>query len=156
MKRRSAIVGASVTMAAAGLGNAFIGRDAMAWFKELRAPRWQLPMAGFLTVSAVYYLISGYVLARAVDRGDARSVGWAVAVLSANEGWNGLLFGRRSTRAAFLGLLGFLVPPGGLQRSVWHDPRSRWLLAIYTTYVIAYDLPWSYRLWRLNPPDTAR
>ena len=29
--------------------------------------------------------------------------------------------------------------------------RSRTALAPYTAYVILYDLPWTYRLWRLNP-----
>jgi hypothetical protein len=28
--------------------------------------------------------------------------------------------------------------------------HSRWILLPYTTYVIGYDVPWAYRLWRLN------
>jgi tryptophan-rich sensory protein len=70
--------------------------------------------------------------------------------LAGNEAWNGLLFGRRSPRAAFVGVLAFLVPLGGLQRSVWPDKHSRWILLPYTTYAITYDAPWAYRLWRLN------
>ena len=151
MHRRSAVVGGSVTMAAALLGNAFIGRQALDWFKSLQAPRSQLPLPGFLAVGGAYYLILGYVLARAIERHDTRSVTWAAAVLGGNEAWNALLFGRRSTGVAFVGLLAFLVPLAGLQRSVWDDRRSRFVLAAYTTYVIAYDVPWSYRLWRLNP-----
>ena len=108
-------------------------------------------MPGFLTVGAAYDVIMGIVLARGIDRRDASTVGWAVAVLTGNEAWNGLLFGRRSPHAAFVGLLAFLVPLGGLQWSAWRDERSRWILLPYTTYVVTYDVLWSYRLWRLNP-----
>ena len=72
-------------------------------------------------------------------------------MLAGNEAWNGLLFGRRSTGAAFAGLLGFLIPLAGLQWSVWRDRRSQWLLLLYTPYVILCDLPWAYWLWRRNP-----
>lgn len=150
MSRSSAVVAGCVTATAAVAGNAFIGRDAMAWFGDLNKPQWQLPMPGFIVVGTTYYGIVGYVLARAIDRGDAETVRWAGTVLVANEAWNALLFGRRSPSTAFAGLFGFLVPLAFLQRSVWSDKRSRATLLPYTAWVIAYDLPWSYRLWRLN------
>jgi tryptophan-rich sensory protein len=150
MKTRSAVVGSGVTAAAAVLGNVFVGKEALSWFRGLRAPRFQLPMPGFVSVAAAYYVIMAVVLARGIDRRDAGAIAWAVAVLAGNEAWNGLLFGRRSPRAAFVGVLAFLVPLGGLQRSVWPNKHSRWILLPYTTYVIAYDVPWAYRLWRLN------
>ncbi len=148
---RPAVVGGAVTAAAAVLGNAFVGKEAITWFRGLTTPRWQLPMPGFVAVAAIYYLVMGVVLARGIDRRSAGTVGWAVTVLVGNEAWNGLLFGRRSTRAAFVGLLAFLLPIAGLQRSVWRDRRSRWILLPYTAYVVLYDVPWAYRLWRLNP-----
>ncbi len=106
-------------------------------------------------VAATYYLILGYVLARGIDRRDARTVAWSVAVLAGNEAWNALLFGRRSTRAAFAGLLAFLVPLAGLQRSVWQDRRSWGSLAPYSAYVVLYDIPWAYQLWRRNTKSSA-
>ena len=150
MKARSAVIGSGVTAAAAVLGNVLVGKEALSWFRGLRAPRFQLPMPGFVSVAAAYYVIMAVVLARGIDRRDAGAIAWAVAVLAGNEAWNGLLFGRRSPRAAFVGVLAFLVPLGGLQRSVWPDKHSRWILLPYTTYVIGYDVPWAYRLWRLN------
>jgi len=150
MRRRSAVVAGCVTATAAVLGNAFIGPDAMTWFRDLNQPRWQLPMPGFIVVGATYYGIVGYVLARAVDREDTETIWWADTVLVANEAWNALLFGRRSPGTAFVGLLGFLAPLVLLQRCVWSDKRSRAALLPYTAWVIVYDLPWSYRLWRLN------
>ncbi len=151
MRRRSVLRASACTAVAAVAGNAFVGKPAMAWFRGLTAPRGQLPMPAFLATGAVYYGIVGYVLARSIDRRDARSTAWGLAVLVGNEAWNGVFFGRRSTRAGFLGLCAFLVPLVALQRSVAGDARSRNALAPYTAYVVGYDLPWAYRLWRLNP-----
>ncbi len=122
----------------------------MSWFRHLKQPRWQLPLPGFILVGATYYGVVGCVFARALHRKDTKATRWAVTVLVANEAWNARLFGRRSPGAAFAGLLGFLVPLAVLQRSVWSDRPSRWTLLRYTAWVIVYDLPWSYRLWRFD------
>ena len=151
MRRRSVIISASVTLGAAILGNAFVGKHALDWFRELKRPRMQMPMPGFIAVAAAYYPIMGYVLARGIDRRDTSTVASAVAVLIGNEGWNGLLFGKRSTRAALIGVVVFLVPLSHLLWLVRRDRRARWVLLPYSVFVAAYDLPWAYRLWRLNP-----
>jgi hypothetical protein len=110
----------------------------------------QLPMAGFLTVGVLYYCIMGVVVRRSLLRGDSRSYWLAMAVLSGNELWNAALFGRRSTRNGFVGILAFLMPLGVLQASVAGDRVSALTLGVYTVYVVAYDVPWAYQLWRLN------
>jgi benzodiazapine receptor len=143
------------TLVAAVVGNAFVGRKSLAWFEGLRRPRMQLPMAGFLTVGALYYCIMGVVLRRSLLRDDSRSYWLAVAVLSANELWNAALFGRRSARNGFVGILVFLMPLGALQASVARDRVSAVTLGAYTVYVVAYDVPWAYQLWRLNPAGAA-
>ena len=139
------------TVAAAVLGNAFVGRDALRWFEELRKPAMQLPMPGFLTVGALYYVSIGTVLYRTAVRSDHRAHRLAVVVLVANETWNVILFGRRSTRGAFLGVLGFTVPLALLQQSVREDRLATLALAPYTAWVVGYDIPWTYQLWRRNP-----
>ena len=151
MNRRSVLAASACVGGAAVAGNAFIPNAAMGWFRGLRTPRWQLPLPAFMIVGALYYGDIGYVLARSIDRRDARSTACSVAVLAANEAWNGAFFGRRSTRAGFASLCAFLVPLLALQRSVAGDAPSRWALAPYMAYVLLYDLPWTYRLWRLNP-----
>jgi tryptophan-rich sensory protein len=143
------------TAGAAVAGNAFIGKAAMDWFRGLTAPRWQLPLPAFMVVGGAYYGIIGYVLARSIDRRDARSTAWSMAVLVGNEAWNGAFFGRRSPRAGLLSLGGFLIPLIALQRSVAEDAHSRHALAPYTAYVLIYDLPWIYRLCQLNPTGPA-
>ncbi|SDL83113.1 TspO and MBR related proteins [Geodermatophilus siccatus] len=138
------------------VGNASIGRDSLRWFQDLRRPALQLPMAAFYAVGGAYYLLMGVVVHRSVTRGDRRSYRLAMAVLAANELWNATFFGRRSTRNGFLGLLAFLCPLGLLQISIIEDRRSSLTLGAYTAYVIGYDLPWTYRLWRLNPAPAER
>jgi tryptophan-rich sensory protein len=151
MKRRSVLKACACTGGAAVAGNAFIGKEAMGWFRGLTAPRWQLPLPAFLVVGALYYGVLGYVLARSIDRRDARSTAWCLSVLVGNEAWNAAFFGRRSARAGVVSLCAFLVPLLALQRSVAGDARSRTALAPYTAYVLLYDVPWMYRLSRLNP-----
>lgn len=137
-------------MAAAVLGNAFVGGKSMEWFSALRRPAMQLPMPGFYIVGLTYYALMGVVLHRSVIQSDRRSYRLAMVVLGGNELWNVLLFGRRSPREAFLGIIAFLVPLSLLQASVSGDRTSRSALAPYTVWVVCYDLPWTYRLWRLN------
>jgi hypothetical protein len=156
MNRRSVLQASACAGGAAVAGNAFIGEAAMAWFRGLTAPRQQLSLPALLVVGALYYGDIGYVLARSIDRRDARSTAWSLAVLVGNEAWNVAFFGRRSARAGFASLCVFLVPLLALQRSVAGDAHSRQALAPYTAYVLLYDLPWMYRLWRLNPTHGRR
>jgi translocator protein len=139
------------TVAAAVLGNLFVGRDALRWLEGLQKPRMQLPLPGFLIVGTLYYVAIGTVLHRSAVRSDHRAYRLAAVVLVANETWNVVLFGRRSTRGAFLGVLGFTVPLSLLQLSVRDDRLSTVALSPYTAWVIGYDIPWTYLLWRRNP-----
>ncbi len=111
-------------VAAAVLGNAFVGRDALRWFAELRKPRMPLPLPAFLAAGAVYYLQLGWVLHRAHRNGDRAVRNRALLVLAGNELWNAAFFGRRSPGAGFLGVLAFLGPLLALQKSVALDPPS--------------------------------
>ncbi len=141
------------TLAAAVFGNAFIGRESLTWFRGLQRPGFQLPMAGFYVLGVLNYPLMGLVVHRAVVTEDRRAYRLAVTVLGCAELWNVLLFGRRSTRAGFLGVVAFTVPLGLLQAAVAHDRTSTMVLAPYTAWVVGYDIPWAYQLWRLNPPD---
>ena len=122
----------------------------MRWFHELRAPRLQLPMAAFGVVGAAYYAQLGVVLYRAYRRDDRHVRRLALVVLVGNEIWNVAFFGRRSPRNGLLGLFLFLGPLLSLQKAVSDDPVSVVALTPYTFWVISYDVPWLYRLWRLN------
>ena len=142
---------AGPTVAAAVLGNAFVGRESLTWLRQLQAPRMQIPLTAFAVVGASYYVSIGTVAYRAVVRQDRTAYRLAMVVLAGNELWNVGFFGRRSTRAGFLGILAFSVPLGLLQAAVAEDRVSTLALAPYTAWVVGYDLPWTYQLWRLNP-----
>lgn len=155
MNRRALATTAAATTVAAVAGNAFVDRDDLAWLAGLRHTRRQLPIPAFAVVGALYYVIMGVVLYRATDRRDRRATRLALVVLALNELWNVAFFGRRSVTAAFVGLLVFLLPLGALQIAVRRDPASAALLAPYTAWVIAYDAPWTYDLWRRNRASAA-
>jgi hypothetical protein len=48
-------------------------------------------------------------------------------------------------------MLLFLGPLLSLQKAVSDNRVSVVALTPYTVWVIGYDVPWIYRLWRLNP-----
>jgi tryptophan-rich sensory protein len=145
---------AAATIGAAVAGNSSVGKEDLNWLKGLRGPRWQLSLPAFGVVGGLYYLVMSVVLYRSTDRRDKLATRLAVVVLVLNELWNvlffGRLFGRRSAARGFFGVLAFLLPLGGLQVAVRKDRTSAVVLAPYTAWVIFYDLPWTYRLWRLN------
>lgn len=148
---RGLVAAVGPTLAAAVAGNAFIGADSMRWFRQLRQPRLQLPLPAFGLVGAIYYAQLGTVLYRAYLNNDSQVRRRALIVLAGNELWNIAFIGRRSPRNGFAGTLVFLVPLLALQRSVASDRPSMIALTPYTLWVVGYDVPWSYRLWRLNP-----
>jgi tryptophan-rich sensory protein len=139
------------TAAAAILGNVVVRRDDLAWFHGLRAPRMQLSLRGYLIVGASYYLSIGTVVHRSILSGDRTAYRLSLVVLAGNEIWNFLFFGRRSTRAGFLGVLAYVVPVCLLQAALTRDRLSALVFAPYTAWLIGYDVPWTYCLWRLNP-----
>jgi len=138
-----------IVLVVAVAGNAFVGRAAQRWFRSLRPPRLLVPYPVLLAAGVTYYLLLGVVLYRALDRSDTLAVVLALAVLVLNEAWNGLFFGRRSLRAGFLGLLGFVVPLLALLVAVLDDAVSAVLLAAYVVWV-AYDAIWLHQMWHLN------
>lgn len=151
---REAIAVGAPPIAAAVLGNAFIGKDSMRWFRGLRTPRMQLPMSAFGIVGATYYVELGIVLHRAYRNDNRRVRRLALLVLAGNELWNVAFFGRHSPRSGFLGVLVFLGPLLALQKAVTSDRPSLVALTPYTLWVILYDVPWTYRLWQLNRGST--
>jgi len=103
-----------------------------------------------MLVGGLYYASIGTVLYRSAATGNQRAYRLALVVLAGNELWNVALFGRRSPRAGFLGVLGFTVPLGLLQIAARDDKVSVAALSPYTAWVIGYDIPWTYQLWRRN------
>lgn len=148
--RRLLVATAGPTVAAAVFGNAFVERESLRWFRELRQPRFAIPLPAFAAVAGVYYLLLGTVRYRALQRGNMPAARLALLILALNEAWNIAFFSRRSTRTGFAGMVVFALPLVALQRAVADDRAAAVALAPYTLWVLGYDVPWTYRLWRLN------
>ena len=149
-------VALSLGMAIAG--GLLTGNQLTRWFATLHKPRLQLPLWGFVCVGLFGYLVDSvitYRLLTAVAEQTIRIIALTVliVVMLYNELWNIVLFRWHNTFASFLGVLVFLIPLTLLQVMLMlMDAVSGWLVFVYLLWVIGYDLPWAYRLWRLNPP----
>jgi translocator protein len=138
------------------LGSLLTGNQLRGWFADLRTPRWQLPLWAFIGVGIVVYVLDAviaYRLLTVLHDTAARVVALTalVVVMLYNELWNYAFFGLRSTFAGFLGVLAFLAPLAVLQVALTvYDRPSAALLLLYVLWVVGYDVPWTYTLWRLN------
>ena len=149
MNWTAATITAAVTLFAATAGNLLIPKAALNWFKALNRPSWLVPYPVFIAVGITYYLLIGTVLYRALDRHDTAAVAWSIVMITANEAWNAVFFGLRSTLGGFAGILAFTVPLAALLLSAHEDGLSLLLLALYAAWV-AYDIAWTFALWQRN------
>ncbi|HLG75305.1 MAG TPA: TspO/MBR family protein [Ktedonobacteraceae bacterium] len=139
-------------------GGLLTGNQLTRWFATLHKPRFQLPLWGFLCVGLYGYIVDSiiaYRLLTVVPEQTARIIALTalIVVMLYNELWNIVLFRWHNTFAGFLGVLIFLLPLAFLQVTlVLVDSVSAWLVFVYVLWAIGYDIPWAYRLWRLNPP----
>ncbi|HEX6483752.1 MAG TPA: TspO/MBR family protein [Ktedonobacteraceae bacterium] len=142
------------------VGGLLTGNQLTQWFATLRKPRFQLPLWGFICVGLFSYIVDSiiaYRLLTVVLEQSARIIALTtlIVVMLYNELWNIVLFRWHNTLAGFLGVLVFLIPLAILQVTlVLMDHVSAWLVLVYLLWVSGYDIPWAYRLWRLNPPET--
>ncbi len=139
------------------LGTLLAGSALKEWFVRLNTPRWQLPMWAFISTGVVGYVLDGVILYRLLTvlqdaGGRVVALTALIVVMLYNELWNYAFIGLRSTYAGLVGVLAFLAPLTVLQVALAvYDRPSALLLMVYVVWVLAYDVPWSYALWRLNP-----
>jgi len=143
--------------AVAVLEGVLTGSGLRDWYPRLRKPRWQIPLWASVLVGLIVYVIDGFVAYRMLTAVPAVGDRWValtalVVVMVLNALWNYAFFEYRSTLVGFLGLIGFLGPLLGLQTALFvYDPVAAWAHMAYTLYVLAYDVPLFYAIWRLNP-----
>jgi tryptophan-rich sensory protein len=150
----------ALSLGMAIVGGLLTGNQLTEWFATLRKPRLQLPLWGFVCVGLFGYIVDVIIVYRlltVVPEQTARIIALTalIVVMLYNELWNIVLFRWHNTFAGFLGVLVFLIPLTILQVTlVLVEHVSAWLVLVYLLWVIGYDIPWAYRLWRLNPPET--
>ena len=143
--------------AVAVLEGVLTGSGLKDWYPHLRKPRWRIPLWASVLVGLIVYVIDGFVAYRvltAVPSAGDRVVALTalVVVMVLNALWNYAFFEYRSTLVGFLGIVGFLGPLLVLQAALFvYDPVAAWAHMAYTLYVLAYDVPLFYAIWRLNP-----
>ncbi len=150
-------VSVGLCAAVAVLEGLLTGSGLKDWYPHLRKPRWHIPLWTSIVVGLTVYAIDGFVAYRALtvvspvgDRAVALTA--LVVVMVLNALWNYAFFEYRSTLVGFLGLIGFLGPLFVLQTALFvYDPVAAWVHLVYTLFVLAYDVPLFYTLWRLNP-----
>jgi benzodiazapine receptor len=154
------VVAVAVCLAAAVLGNVWVGDALKTWYPGLVKPRLLIPLWAFIVVGVTVYVIEGVVLYRLLvyvesPQGKVVTVTALVVLMVYNEAWNYAFFGLRSTLAALVGIVAFLAPLTILTVALFaYEPISGWLMSPYCLWV-AYDLWWVYQLRRLNPGGPA-
>jgi tryptophan-rich sensory protein len=159
--RLGLVVGWTILMAI--LGTVLAGDAVRTWYPALRKGRIEIPIALFAVVGLLFYLVDAIVAYRLIERLDATPTATLVlvalvVVMLYNELWNAALFRLRSPFAGLIALLGFLAPLAILLAGcVLVDGLSAVLIGVYVAWVIGFDLPWIYALWRANaaPEDAA-
>jgi tryptophan-rich sensory protein len=162
--RLAIVVAWTVLMAV--LGTVLAGNAVKTWYPTLTKGRIEIPLTLFALVGLVFYVFVAIVGYRLLERLDSApttvlALFALVVVMLYNELWNGALFRLRSPFAAFIALLGFLAPLAILLVGcALVDGPSLVLMSVYAAWVIGYDIPWIYGLWRANPeapqPTAAR
>jgi len=138
------------------LGTLLGGAPPDHWNGELRTPAFGPPAVLFLLMAALYYVIFAFILYRAqvyVSPGRARrwALGLSLGVMAMNELWNVVFLELRSPTAGFVGMALFFALLVWLWVLLFGEERfSFWILSPYAAWA-AFDLLWSYQIWRLNP-----
>lgn len=155
----SLLVALVLSLGMAILGGLLTGNQLTRWFVTLQKPRLQLPLWAFVGVGIIGYVfdtIIAYRLLTGVPDQTDRVIALTalMVVMLYNELWNVVLFRWQNTLAGFMGVLAFLAPLLILQVILLLvETVSAVLLLLYVIWVIVYDIPWSYTLWKLNPPE---
>lgn len=149
----AALVTLAVVAVAAGLGQALAGDDPFAALDAYRQPSFALPPSGWVAVGIAYYLAMMLIVFRLLRRlpSTRTAVCLVAAVMVGNEAWNVLVFGIRSPWGAFVGVVAFAVLVAtALERVRRHDAITALALGLYLLWVVAYDIPWTLALARIN------
>jgi translocator protein len=148
----NALIVLGICIVIAVLGNAFIS-EGLEWFKALAKPKVFPRMRLFYVVGVLVYLVDAVILYRALsvlEEGKVFIFTLTLVVMVANELWNYLFFGLRSTFAGFIGIAIFVLPLTALQIALFrYDLFSAWLLLLYYVWVL-YDLVWTFALWQFH------
>ena len=133
-----------------------LGTEGLIWYADIEKPTWHLPIAGWGVVVVLVYLLNGFIAYRLLSvplRIGDRVIGLTalVMVMLFNVLWTYAFFATESTLVGILGLVAYLAPLLILQISLlFYDRKAAIFLIPYVAWVVLYDIPLYYVIWRLN------
>lgn len=142
----------------AAAGSIPVSESLKTWFPSLAKPPFQIPMTAFVLAGALGYVMDGLILYRLIEfvqspAGKVITITGMLVVMAYNELWNIAFFRLRNTLVGFVGVVAFLAPLIILQVALFeYEVVSAVMLAVYVVWVMVYDVPWAYALWKRNPP----
>jgi tryptophan-rich sensory protein len=143
--------------AAVAVLEAVLGAQGLdSWYADLEKPAWHVPLAVFVLVAVFVYLMDGFVAYRLLTvplAASDRVVGLTAlgVVMVFNAMWNVALFRTQDLRIGLLGLIAFLAPLAILQVAlVCYDKKAAIVNSAYVAWVVLYDIPLYFTMWRLN------
>ena len=146
-----------ICVIAAALEGVFAGGGIKQRLVELRAPRYALPLWGWVIVAVIYYVICFLVLFRLFSLPTAlplRNAALVVlgGIMFVNALWNYFFFRSRNLFHCFVTGLPYALAALILFVLLLRlDRIAAWWLLPYLLY-LPYASTLGYRLWKLNPP----
>ena len=152
----NALVGALVICGASALLEGLAaGRGVKQRFAELQLPRYSPPLAVWIGIGVLYYVIYFAISYRLLSAGVGFSLrGGAFALLLVLMGinifWNVLFFRRKDLHASYFGFWPYLLVALALLLALrTADTLAAWIFLPYVLY-LGYAIWWGRRLWQLN------
>jgi tryptophan-rich sensory protein len=143
--KRARTIAIVIPLGYAIFGNPLTGNAVTTWYPSLRKSRLVLPIRAFIPIGIAYYMMRGALLYRllalvAPSPAHKTALVLLLSMMSANEGWNYLFFGRKDVRASLVGMLGFIGLTMALYRALKRiDSRSAMILLPYLGW-LGYDI----------------
>ena len=148
-------IAAAVCIAAAAAEGLLAGGDVTAALKQIKQPRWALPLFGWVALGVGYYAACCFVLWRLLNLGLARAdvmvaFDTLLAAMVVNASFNWFFFRRRDFRTSLLMYLPYAFLIAGLIVALSGiDTTTAFIFLAYSAY-LPYALLWSFKVWRLN------
>ena len=150
-RRRAVVVASALVIGAVLVGQLLAGDDPGARLDALPETPLSLPLAVWIVVAVVYYLIAWVITYRLAMAGPTSrpALRWFGVLLAANELWNYLLFGFDEVWPAAVGMIGFAALTAFVGTVFWSvDDRVPFRSFLpYLVWVLGYDVPWIVATW---------
>jgi tryptophan-rich sensory protein len=151
----SYVMAALICAVFAGLETAMAGAGASRFLRELRQPRWALPLPVWYALGLLYY-VTCYLILVSLLRRPSFLRSWELwllgGIMAWNAAWNFFFFRKRDLRKSFSMTVFYSAAVFVLLfRLLASNTAGTWLLLAYALY-LPYSWLWTYRVGKMNEP----